>query len=290
MTHITAQYLSITSYNATSIRHIRLPPPDSPLDPASIVPKPLPALEGKRIIQIASGDYHDVALTEGGEVWTWGAGAHGQLGTGKITTMQDEPERVVFAGEDSNQQTDGQEAQAAEPGAKKEGNRRFAFGITAAGWHTGALLLGDNLSSAMAAVSATRDLSSSGQIRNNEDSSAEELLPADRRPDPWADNGRIVNPGHIVDGPNPRLPPVFRVGYAGRGSVIGNVARRNWQRRQRAQGGGEAAADGDENNREDEDAAINRINGFNDIEGGSNGRDHDDNGSGDMDGGGTTKE
>ena len=257
MTHITAQYLSITSYNATSIRHIRLSPPGSPLDPASIVPKPLPALEGKRIIQIASGDYHDVALTEGGEVWTWGAGSHGQLGTGKITTMQDEPERVVFAGEETKQQIDGEESPAVKSDAEKKGNRRFAFGITAAGWHTGALLLGDNLSNGMAAASAATDNSASGQTANDEDGSAEELVAAGMRPDPWADNGQIVNPGHIVDGPNPRLPPVFRVGYAGRGSVMGNVARRNWQRRQGAQDGGQDAADGDEGTREDADPAIN---------------------------------
>ncbi|KAH7521117.1 hypothetical protein JRO89_XSUnG0110100 [Xanthoceras sorbifolium] len=43
-------------------------------------PKPVPSLEGVRIIQIACGGYHSLALTDEGKVLSWGYGGHGQLG------------------------------------------------------------------------------------------------------------------------------------------------------------------------------------------------------------------
>ncbi|KAJ4833183.1 RCC1 domain-containing protein rug3, mitochondrial [Turnera subulata] len=43
-------------------------------------PKQIPSLEGFRIIQIASGGYHSLALTDEGKVLSWGFGGHGQLG------------------------------------------------------------------------------------------------------------------------------------------------------------------------------------------------------------------
>ncbi|KAF2302277.1 hypothetical protein GH714_033961 [Hevea brasiliensis] len=43
-------------------------------------PKPIPSLEDVRIIQIASGGYHSVALTDEGKILSWGFGGHGQLG------------------------------------------------------------------------------------------------------------------------------------------------------------------------------------------------------------------
>ncbi|KAJ0088861.1 hypothetical protein Patl1_33085 [Pistacia atlantica] len=43
-------------------------------------PKPIPSLEDVRIIQIASGGYHFLALTDEGKVLSWGYGGHGQLG------------------------------------------------------------------------------------------------------------------------------------------------------------------------------------------------------------------
>ncbi|XP_051136090.1 RCC1 domain-containing protein RUG3, mitochondrial isoform X1 [Andrographis paniculata] len=43
-------------------------------------PQPVPSLKDVRIIQIASGGYHSLALTDKGEVLSWGHGGHGQLG------------------------------------------------------------------------------------------------------------------------------------------------------------------------------------------------------------------
>ncbi|XP_077244394.1 regulator of chromosome condensation (RCC1) family protein isoform X2 [Tasmannia lanceolata] len=43
-------------------------------------PQPIPSLQGVRIIQIACGGYHSLALTDDGKVLSWGHGGHGQLG------------------------------------------------------------------------------------------------------------------------------------------------------------------------------------------------------------------
>ncbi|XP_052208958.1 RCC1 domain-containing protein RUG3, mitochondrial [Diospyros lotus] len=43
-------------------------------------PKPIPSLEDVHIVQIASGGYHSLALTDDGKVFSWGHGGHGQLG------------------------------------------------------------------------------------------------------------------------------------------------------------------------------------------------------------------
>ncbi|KAF8007490.1 hypothetical protein BT93_K1494 [Corymbia citriodora subsp. variegata] len=42
-------------------------------------PKPIPSLDHVRTIQIASGGYHSLALTDDGKVFSWGHGGHGQL-------------------------------------------------------------------------------------------------------------------------------------------------------------------------------------------------------------------
>lgn len=47
-------------------------------------PRPVPSLENVKIIQIASGGYHSVALTDDGKVLSWGHGGQGQLGHGSV--------------------------------------------------------------------------------------------------------------------------------------------------------------------------------------------------------------
>ncbi|XP_054650211.1 probable E3 ubiquitin-protein ligase HERC6 isoform X2 [Dunckerocampus dactyliophorus] len=43
------------------------------------------------VIQVACGDSHSLALTKGGDVFSWGLNSHGQLGAGKAVSMQYEP-------------------------------------------------------------------------------------------------------------------------------------------------------------------------------------------------------
>ncbi|KAI5590336.1 hypothetical protein BDE02_04G000300 [Populus trichocarpa] len=51
-------------------------------------PKPIPSLEDVRIIQIAGGGYHCLALTDEGKVLSWGFGGHGQLGHSSIQSQK----------------------------------------------------------------------------------------------------------------------------------------------------------------------------------------------------------
>ncbi|CAL0302833.1 unnamed protein product [Lupinus luteus] len=51
-------------------------------------PKPIPSLENVRIIQVASGGYHSLALTDDGKVLSWGHGGQGQLGHGSINNQK----------------------------------------------------------------------------------------------------------------------------------------------------------------------------------------------------------
>lgn len=51
-------------------------------------PKLIPSLEKRCITQIACGGYHSLALTDKGEVLSWGHGGHGQLGHPSIKNQQ----------------------------------------------------------------------------------------------------------------------------------------------------------------------------------------------------------
>ncbi|WVQ71765.1 hypothetical protein IAR50_001306 [Cryptococcus sp. DSM 104548] len=143
ITHITAQFQSITSYatptstsDTSALYHTRLDD-DVPIseNPDILLYRPdaLPTLQNKQIIQVASGDYHYAALTSKGEMYTWGKGNNGQLGLGELGGKGEEvePTKVSF-----DQDTDSEDDEDDDEGA-------FVFAITAAGWHTGALVLGD---------------------------------------------------------------------------------------------------------------------------------------------------
>ncbi|KAK4484385.1 hypothetical protein RD792_006964, partial [Penstemon davidsonii] len=47
-------------------------------------PQPVPSLKDVRLVQIASGGYHSLALTDKGEILSWGHGGHGQLGNSTL--------------------------------------------------------------------------------------------------------------------------------------------------------------------------------------------------------------
>ncbi|XP_069506463.1 E3 ISG15--protein ligase HERC5-like [Ambystoma mexicanum] len=46
----------------------------------SLPPRPVTSLHDRQIIQVACGDHHSLALSKGGELFTWGQNTHGQLG------------------------------------------------------------------------------------------------------------------------------------------------------------------------------------------------------------------
>ncbi|CRL02239.1 CLUMA_CG015120, isoform A [Clunio marinus] len=51
-------------------------------------PKKVAALQGKKIVSIATGSLHCIACTDNGEVFTWGDNDEGQLGDGTVTAIQ----------------------------------------------------------------------------------------------------------------------------------------------------------------------------------------------------------
>nr|XP_020455771.1 probable E3 ubiquitin-protein ligase HERC6 isoform X2 [Monopterus albus] len=55
------------------------------------VPMPLPV----PVVQVACGNAHSLALTKGGDVFSWGLNSHGQLGLGKEVSMQPAPALVL---------------------------------------------------------------------------------------------------------------------------------------------------------------------------------------------------
>ncbi|KAL8206719.1 UNVERIFIED_CONTAM: hypothetical protein K2H54_021411, partial [Gekko kuhli] len=57
-------------------------------------PRLLTELGGKRIVQLACGDHHSMALSKGGELFTWGQNEYGQLGVGREMSSAREPQLV----------------------------------------------------------------------------------------------------------------------------------------------------------------------------------------------------
>ena len=121
-------------------------------------PDPLVELQGKDVIQVALGDYHNLALSARGEVYAWGQGDEGQLGLGQEGVRGptvNVPKRVSFLlrptsadgydeAEDRElrRQVEGRDDEAEGDEGKDE--EPFVFAIAAAGWHSGALVLGDH--------------------------------------------------------------------------------------------------------------------------------------------------
>jgi SCF-associated factor 1 len=116
---------------------------------AEIQPKIIPELQNKSVISVVIGDYHNAALTAEGKLFTWGAYSNGALGLGDPAHL-----KLGAPGGFVDQQT----YQAAlthrrgtPPGVDRptevkfdhEGRvkKGFCFAVTAAGWHTGALVI-----------------------------------------------------------------------------------------------------------------------------------------------------
>lgn len=63
------------------------------IDSSEALFEKVPDFDGVKVMQIAAGAEHSAAVTENGEVKTWGWGEHGQLGLGN-TNDQTSPELV----------------------------------------------------------------------------------------------------------------------------------------------------------------------------------------------------
>ncbi|GAA5968717.1 hypothetical protein JCM11641_000708 [Rhodosporidiobolus odoratus] len=84
ITHISAQFRSFAAYSVpstsdTSESVVLLGTSDWRED---VAPQVIPGLQGLGVIKISHGDYHDLALTSSGHLYSWGAFSAGALGLG----------------------------------------------------------------------------------------------------------------------------------------------------------------------------------------------------------------
>ncbi|XP_028751081.1 probable E3 ubiquitin-protein ligase HERC6 isoform X4 [Peromyscus leucopus] len=62
----------------------------------NLTPTKIKALTGIKIIQVSCGHYHSLALSEDGQVFSWGKNSQGQLGLGKNFQSQASPQKVKY--------------------------------------------------------------------------------------------------------------------------------------------------------------------------------------------------
>lgn len=110
-------------------------------------PEIIPELQHKDIISVEIGDYHSAALSADGKLYTWGKYSHGALGLGDPHKLP-----VGVPGGFKNHSDIGSSRSWLEPPQVntpaevkfdhgRKAKDRFCFSVTAAGWHTGALVI-----------------------------------------------------------------------------------------------------------------------------------------------------
>jgi len=147
ITHISAHFTHFTAYSTNSESIVLLG--DTDTTPTS-QPNIIPALQNRSIISVVMGDYHNAALTADGKLLTWGKFSNGALGLGDPLELE--------PGSPGAFATLTQRDLAREGGRRippavsiptevrfdhtgKKPRDRFCFAATAAGWHTGALVI-----------------------------------------------------------------------------------------------------------------------------------------------------
>ena len=61
---------------------------------SQLLPKKVEAFAGQRVVSVSAGEYHSIALTADGAVWSWGCGSFGRLGHGDQPLTQLLPMKV----------------------------------------------------------------------------------------------------------------------------------------------------------------------------------------------------
>ncbi|KAF9525324.1 regulator of chromosome condensation 1/beta-lactamase-inhibitor protein II [Crepidotus variabilis] len=147
ITHISANFMHFVAYSTGSSSIVLLGDTETKVDTP---PKIIPELQDKSVISVVIGDYHNAALTATGKLMTWGAYSNGALGLGDPAKL--EPGTPGGFADDRARQF-AIERQRGEPPPVvvptevrfdhdlKHPRERFCFAVTAAGWHTGALVI-----------------------------------------------------------------------------------------------------------------------------------------------------
>jgi len=209
VTHISAQFRTFVVYSTTGSSVVLLGKGQTTSEDAPTV---VPELQNRNVISVVLGDYHYCALTSDGELFSWGKYSNGALGLGgpapsnhsQFTRIAapmlhqprrppqqdaDVPTRVTFDHEDGVRD-------------------RYVFGVAAAGWHCGALVIDLHSSP-----------SASTEPKSNQ---ANDHTPTDGPSAP------IAHLPRRTEGPQITLPIVrgrgslFRIGYAARGAYSGS--------------------------------------------------------------------
>ncbi|KAL4065909.1 regulator of chromosome condensation 1/beta-lactamase-inhibitor protein II [Scleroderma citrinum] len=147
ITHISAQFKKFVAYSTGSSSVVLMGTDQTTVQTSADV---VPVLQNRNVISLIIGDYHYGALTSTGKLLTWGDFARGALGLGDPTTIE--------VGQPGSYSTDTHRQHALEHGwpgppplvepaevrfdhHENRRRERFCFAATAAGWHTGALVI-----------------------------------------------------------------------------------------------------------------------------------------------------
>jgi SCF-associated factor 1 len=112
-------------------------------------PTIIPELQNRSVISVILGDYHYGALTSDGQLLTWGQYSSGALGLG-LPTKLPVGSPGVYSTEEQRDLSDWHRPEPPDVPSPSPvhfnhgpnpGGRRFCFAATAAGWHTGALVI-----------------------------------------------------------------------------------------------------------------------------------------------------
>ena len=144
---ISAHFTHFTAYSTNSESIVLLG--DTDTTPTS-QPNIIPALQNRSIISVVMGDYHNAALTADGKLLTWGQYSNGALGLGDPFELEPgSPGAFATAAQRALARDRGRGSPQAVSiptevrfdHARKKPRDRFCFAATAAGWHTGALVI-----------------------------------------------------------------------------------------------------------------------------------------------------
>ncbi|KAJ2934851.1 hypothetical protein H1R20_g2272, partial [Candolleomyces eurysporus] len=143
ITHITASFRHFFAYSTGSSSLVLIGTNDT--TPES-KPEIKSELQNRSVIAVAVGDWHNAALTSDGKVLTWGEFSSGALGLGDPGKLElGTPGGYARSTGDQRRRrtppTVDTPAQVRFDHGVKQPRDRFAFAITAAGWHTGALVM-----------------------------------------------------------------------------------------------------------------------------------------------------
>ncbi|KXN90148.1 SCF-associated factor 1 [Leucoagaricus sp. SymC.cos] len=208
ITHVSAHFNNFFAFSTGSSSIVLQGSTETTPDSKPVV---IPELQHKDIISVEIGDYHKAALAANGKLYTWGQYSHGALGLG-------DPHSLPVGAPGGFANHGDRESRWAEPRqvmvptevrfdhGRKIPKDRFCFSVTAAGWHTGALVI---------------DLEpDENEDDDNIQMKYEELSEGGPRRRPWQDP---TTPAANV--PHRGAPFIYRIGFAGRGLYRGSAGR-----------------------------------------------------------------